>query len=84
MMWVNLLQDTLASLSLSTERPSDSLLKRRPYGRNRSLVSHVMFVNIVGHSAYQLVVLFALLFAGDEWLLFCSTLIFETTFVVYF
>jgi magnesium-transporting ATPase (P-type) len=64
MMWVNLLQDTLASLSLATERPSDSLLKRRPYGRNQSLVSSIMFINITAHSAYQLVVLFALLFAG--------------------
>lgn len=33
MLWVNLIQDTLASLALATELPTEDLLKRRPYGR---------------------------------------------------
>jgi len=65
MIWVNLLQDTLASLSLATELPcAADLLRRRPYGRHRHVVSPVMLRNIVAHSAYQLVILFYMLFAG--------------------
>jgi len=64
MIWVNLLQDTLASLSLATELPSDDLLRRRPYGRNQHIVSPIMLRNIISHGLYQLAVLFWLLFAG--------------------
>ena len=31
MFWVNFIMDTLASLTLDTEPPSDELLKRKPY-----------------------------------------------------
>ncbi len=65
LLWVNLIMDTLASLALATERPSADLLKRKPYGRNRSLVSRQMWVFILGHSFYQLAVLFTLVFAGS-------------------
>jgi len=64
MIWVNLLQDTLASLSLATEHPSDDLLQRKPYGRHQHVVSPIMMRNIVSHAAYQLAVLFYMLFAG--------------------
>lgn len=66
LLWVNLIMDTLASLALATESPSPDLLKRRPYGRNKSLVSRQMWVFILGHSAYQLIVLFTLLYAGSS------------------
>jgi len=65
MIWVNLLQDTLASLSLATELPSNDLLRRKPYGRNQNIVSPIMMRNIISHSAYQLLILFYLLFAGN-------------------
>jgi len=64
MIWVNLLQDTLASLSLATELPSDDLLRRKPYGRQQHIVSPIMMRNIISHSVYQLVILFYMLFAG--------------------
>uniref|UniRef100_A0AC34R9N1 Cation-transporting P-type ATPase C-terminal domain-containing protein n=1 Tax=Panagrolaimus sp. JU765 TaxID=591449 RepID=A0AC34R9N1_9BILA len=32
MLWVNLIMDTLASLALATEMPTEDLLKRKPYG----------------------------------------------------
>ena len=66
MLWVNLIMDSLASLALATEPPTDDLLKRPPYGRNRSIISPAMRWNIIGHSIYQLVVLIVLLFAGDK------------------
>lgn len=64
MLWVNLIMDTLASLALATEMPTDDLLKRKPYGRTKSLISRTMVKNIIGHALYQLAVLFVILFFG--------------------
>uniref|UniRef100_A0AAQ4QWY0 Calcium-transporting ATPase n=1 Tax=Gasterosteus aculeatus aculeatus TaxID=481459 RepID=A0AAQ4QWY0_GASAC len=66
MLWVNLIMDTLASLALATEPPTESLLLRRPYGRNKPLISRTMMKNILGHAVYQLVIIFTLLFAGEK------------------
>lgn len=65
MLWVNLIMDTFASLALATEQPTDELLLRKPYGRNKALVSRTMMKNIIGHAIYQLTVIFVLLFKGD-------------------
>ncbi|XP_047202373.1 plasma membrane calcium-transporting ATPase 2 isoform X3 [Girardinichthys multiradiatus] len=66
MLWVNLIMDTFASLALATEPPTESLLKRRPYGRNKPLISSTMTKNILGHGVYQLIIIFTLLFAGEK------------------
>ena len=65
MLWVNLIMDTFASLALATEPPTESLLRRRPYGRNKPLISRTMMKNILGHAVYQLLIVFLLVFAGD-------------------
>nr|DBA33923.1 TPA: hypothetical protein GDO54_001542 [Pyxicephalus adspersus] len=65
MLWVNLIMDTFASLALATEPPTDSLLLRKPYGRNKPLISRTMMKNILGHAIYQLTIIFTLLFAGE-------------------
>ena len=64
MLWVNLIMDTLASLALATELPTEELLERKPYGRTKPLISRTMMKNIIAHAAYQLFVILALLFAG--------------------
>jgi Ca2+ transporting ATPase len=69
MLWVNLVMDTLASLALATEPPTESLLKRAPYGRNKPMISLTMLKNIIGHSIYQLAVLFALVWASKSFFL---------------
>ncbi|XP_069315851.1 plasma membrane calcium-transporting ATPase 4 isoform X1 [Eulemur rufifrons] len=66
MLWVNLIMDTFASLALATEPPTESLLNRRPYGRNKPLISRTMMKNILGHAVYQLIVIFVLVFAGEK------------------
>jgi len=66
MLWVNLIMDTLASLALATEPPTEELLQRKPYGRTKPLISRTMMKNIIGHSLYQLTVIFVLLFAGPQ------------------
>jgi len=64
MLWVNLIMDTLASLALATEVPSEELLDRKPYGRTKALISRTMMKNILGNALYQLVIVFTILFAG--------------------
>nr|XP_023651547.1 plasma membrane calcium-transporting ATPase 1-like isoform X3 [Paramormyrops kingsleyae] len=66
MLWVNLIMDTLASLALATEPPTESLLLRKPYGRDKPLISRTMMKNILGHAVYQLTIIFTLLFAGEK------------------
>ncbi|KAF7490219.1 Plasma membrane calcium-transporting ATPase 2 [Sarcoptes scabiei] len=66
MLWVNLIMDTLGSLALSTEKPSKTLLLRKPYGRNKSLISFNMFKIIALSSFYQLsILIFFLVWAPD-------------------
>ena len=68
MLWVNLVMDTLASLALATEPPTEALLNRKPYGRTKSIISPMMMRNIIGQSLYQLVIMFIILYAGQYFL----------------
>ena len=43
-----MIMDTFASLALATEPPNNELLKRKPYGRNESIVTPNMWRNIFG------------------------------------
>lgn len=75
MLWVNLIMDTLASLALATELPTNDLLLRKPYGRTKPLISRTMMKNILGQAVYQLTVIFALLFVGKLLIIFFYYLI---------
>ncbi|XP_074481565.1 plasma membrane calcium-transporting ATPase 1 isoform X1 [Sebastes fasciatus] len=66
MLWVNLIMDTFASLALATEPPTEALLLRKPYGRNKPLISRTMMKNILGQGVFQLITIFTLLFAGER------------------
>ncbi len=66
MLWVNLIMDTLASLSLATEPPDDDLLERKPYGRFESLITPLMWKNIIIQAIFQIIVLNVLLFRGPH------------------
>lgn len=66
LLWVNLIMDSLGALALATRGPSDSLLLRPPYGESDGLISNVLLRNIVGHTVYQLIVLFLILFGHEE------------------
>jgi len=67
LLWVNMIMDTMGALALGTELPTQALLARKPYGRYDNLISPTMARNILGQSAYQLAMIFTLLFKG-EWL----------------
>ena len=66
MLWVNLIMDTMGALALGTEPPSESLLDRKPYVRNASLVSRPMIRNILFQSVYQILLLVYLLVLGAQ------------------
>lgn len=67
LLWVNLVMDTLASLALATDRPTRELLDRKPYARNRSLLSRFMVTFIIFHAAYQVLLLMLLAIFGGTW-----------------
>ena len=70
MLWVNLVMDTLASLALATEPPTEALLKRKPYGRTKPMVSITMWKCMIGQAIYQLSILFGLIY-GSKFLILC-------------
>jgi len=66
MLWVNLIMDSLASLALATEPPTDDMLQRPPVNRSKSMITKSMWTNMLGHAFYQAVVLLFLLFAFPD------------------
>jgi len=64
MLYVNLIMDSFGSLALATELPNEEMLKRKPYGRTKPLISRTMMKNIIGQAIYQLAVIFTILFLG--------------------
>jgi magnesium-transporting ATPase (P-type) len=65
MLWVNLIMDSLGSLALATEKPSETLLLRHPYGKTQNLISTPMWFNMLGQSVYQLIVVLLTMFVGE-------------------
>jgi len=41
LIWINIIMDSLASLALATDPPTDELLKRQPYGKEDNIMSKV-------------------------------------------
>jgi magnesium-transporting ATPase (P-type) len=66
MLWVNLVMDTFGALALGTELPTPALLERKPYKRSASLISRPMWRSILCQSAFQLTMMFVLMFEGPR------------------
>jgi len=64
LLWVNLIMDSLASLALATEKPTDKLLERKPAGRTQSIMSASMYRFIIFSAIYQIVWLFIIYFSA--------------------
>lgn len=60
--------DTLASLALATEPPSEDLLNRKPNSRKEHIVSKRMMKHIIGQAILQIVVLIMLIFWGEKFI----------------
>ncbi|XP_054781751.1 calcium-transporting ATPase 9, plasma membrane-type-like isoform X2 [Prosopis cineraria] len=66
LLWVNLIMDTLGALALATEPPTDHLMHRSPVGRRESLITNIMWRNLLIQALYQVTVLLVLNFGGDQ------------------
>lgn len=66
MLWVNLIMDTMGALALGTEPPSKTLLTRKPYKRDASLINNQMWRNIFIQFLFQMSVLIYLILHGAE------------------
>ncbi|XP_062084491.1 putative calcium-transporting ATPase 13, plasma membrane-type [Humulus lupulus] len=64
LLWVNLIMDTLAALALATEQPTNELMKKPPVGRKESLITRIMWRNLIAHALFQVTVLLTLQFKG--------------------
>lgn len=64
LLWVNLIQDTLAALALATDPPTLDLLNRKPEPKHASLITFTMWKMIFGQSIVQLAIIFCLQFYG--------------------
>ena len=62
MLWINILMDTFAALALATEPPTMALLEEKPYSRADSIVTPVMWRNIIGQVIYQIIIFMCLLY----------------------
>ncbi|CUI14525.1 vacuolar-type Ca2+-ATPase, putative [Bodo saltans] len=67
LLWVNLIMDTLAALSLATEQPSELCLNRGPVHRKASLVTRRMWVTLLTAAAYSLAATLVILNVGADW-----------------
>ena len=63
LLWINLVMDTLAALSLATEPPSDEKIKGRPIKPTHPIMGHVMWRTILGMAIWQFVVMIVMMFA---------------------
>jgi len=68
MLWINLIMDSLASLALATEMPSEEMLNRKPRTRKEHIVSKTMLKHILGQTILQIAVITFLIFWGEEFI----------------
>ncbi len=68
MLWINMIMDTLASLALATEPPTDALLLRKPNRPDDYIISRKMAKHILGQAFIQLIIMMIFLFLGPQFL----------------
>jgi Ca2+ transporting ATPase len=66
MLWINLIMDSFAALALATEPASEKCLETKPFGRDESILTYDMKLNIAVQSVYQIGVLISVLFLYPE------------------
>jgi Ca2+ transporting ATPase len=66
LLWLNLLMDSLASLALATEPPTDDLLERPPVNRSHSIITPRMWYNMISQALFQVIVVLVLMFEGQK------------------
>jgi len=68
LLWISIISDILAALSLTTNEPSEELLCTPPLKENDFIITKGMLKHILSQSIYQIVSLFIIMFAGEFWI----------------
>lgn len=69
MLWLNLIMDSLGSLALATEPPSDELLLRKPYSRREYIVNQTMLKHVITQSLVQFSIVFFLYIYAEKFII---------------
>lgn len=67
LLWINMIMDTLAAISLATEPPHPSAMKLEKQKKSDKLILPVMWRNILGQVGYQLLILIIMLYSVPWW-----------------
>ena len=68
MLWINLIMDSLGSLALSTEDPSDELLYREPHSKREYIINNTMWKMIIMQSLVQFCLVLYLYLYGSHFI----------------
>lgn len=68
MLWINLIMDSLGSLALSTEDPSDELLYRKPHSKREYIINYTMWKMIIFQSLVQFTLVLYLYLYGQTFI----------------
>lgn len=66
LLWINIIMDSFAALALSTEVPTEEVLKYKPYDRNEPLLTRFMQRRMGLQVILQTTTFLWLLFAGED------------------
>ena len=66
LLWVNIIMDTFAALSLATDYPTKGVLQRKPQPRGQPIITVSMWKMILIQTVYQMAAIFVLHYAGPS------------------
>jgi P-type Ca2+ transporter type 2C len=66
LLWVNIIMDTFAALSLATDYPTRGVLQRKPEPRGQPIITVNMWKMVIAQTLYQMAVIFVLHYAGSS------------------
>ena len=68
MLWIDLIMDSLATLTLTTELPHDGLLLRKPTKRNENIITKNMIKHISFQTGLQFIILMTIYLFGPKFI----------------
>jgi Ca2+ transporting ATPase len=68
MLWIDLIMDSLATLTLATEPPHDGLLKRKPTKRNENIINSTMIKHVCSQTVAQFIILMTIYLFGPRFI----------------
>jgi magnesium-transporting ATPase (P-type) len=68
MLWIDLIMDSLATLTLATEPPHDGLLQRKPTKRSENIINATMIKHVTFQTALQFIILMTIYLYGPKFI----------------